>query len=261
MDQGSLWPRLQAAATVLVALIGAGFTWQAQRTAAALNEAQAQLTRIEADLAQQKQLLAERDSADNKRLKVYEAVVKSLGEDDVRMQRVSAALVRAMLEEPLQSELLRVLSETGSTPEVREQARQAYTEARELQETRARVERVLDPRSVRFDWERHDYDLFWCETSGPAASALAQGMREAMLKQGARGRIRVRMLSMAKNAEPGYQLNTNRVRFNVGEEAQAQALAGLGTQIGGQRQAFAVQPSGQATPWYLSAFVCAPPAS
>lgn len=244
---------IQTLATTAVALVGVYLSWQAQQT----NE---RLQAIDKQLAAQKQALVERESLDTKRLKVYEEVVSSLAKNDERMQKVSAALVNAMLDGPhdtaLKTELLRVLSEAGSTPEVRADARRAYATAQTQAETQARVAQLVAVSGATFDWENYDYDLFWCESAGAPAMALAQGMRELMLQQGARGRIRVRPLSAAQNAQPGYGKRGYLVAYNDGEAKQAAALIALGEQVAGRSVQFRTQLSRQPTRWYLSAFLC-----
>jgi integrase len=256
---------IQTGAATLVAVIGAWFAWQLNESQAQLNAASASLKRVEQQIALQQQTLAERESLDSKRIKVYEAVVKSLGESDERMQRVSAALVRAMLEEPLRTELLTVLSEVGA-PQVRDEARRTLAQAQVSAFERAEVEKKVDQAvtamrrvpAAAFSWEDVDYDLFWCESSGPQAEAVAQGMLEVMKAQGAKGRLRVRMLPDSVNARPGYGHRSNVVRFNGGEERQADALVQVGNQVLGGTGSFAKSISMQTTRWYLSAFVCAP---
>jgi hypothetical protein len=256
---------LQNGTTTIVAVIGAYFVWQLNQTQAELNTAQASLKEVERQVARQQQDRAERESIDSKRIKVYEAVVDSLSKNDERMQRVSAALVRAMLEEPLRTELLTVLSETGTAQirnEVKQVLDQAQVSAFERTEVEKKVTQVVaamksEP-ARRFDWEDVDYDLFWCESSGPKAEARAQGMLDVMKAQGARGRLRVRILPDSVNARSGYGHTSNVVRFNSGEEKQADALVHVGDQVLGGAGHFAKSLSAQTTRWYLSAFVCAP---
>lgn len=249
---------MQTGATTVVAVVGAYFVWQ-------LNRTQADLNIVEQQVAQQQQIRAERESLDGKRIKVYEAVVESLSKSDERMQRVSAALVRAMLEEPLRTELLTVLSEAG-TPQVRDEVKRALDQAQVSAFERAEVEkkatRVIEASqrtpASHFAWENVDYDLFWCESSGPQAEAVAKGMRDVMQAQGAKGRLRVRVLPDSVNARPGYGHTSNVVRYNSGEEKQADALVGIGNQMLGGTGPFGKSLSAQTTRWYLSAFVCAP---
>lgn len=256
---------IQTGAATIVAVVGAFFAWQLNQTEAELNKAQVSLKNVETWIAQQQQFRAERESLDNKRIKVYEAVVDSLSKSDERMQRVSAALVRAMLEEPLRTELLTVLSEAG-TPQVRDEVKrsldQAQVSAFERTEVEKKVVRVVEAAkrepAKHFSWEDVDYDLFWCESSGPEAEAVAQGMLTVMQTQGAKGRLRVRMLPDSVNARPGYGHQSNVVRFNSGEEKQANALVQLGNQVLGGTGQFTQSLSAQTTRWYLSAFVCSP---
>jgi hypothetical protein len=259
---------LQSGTTTLVAVVGAYFVWQLNQTQAELNTAQASLKEVERQVARQQQDRAERESVDTKRIKVYEAVVSSLSKNDERMQRVSAALVRAMLEEPLRTELLTVLSEAG-TPQIQSEVKRVLDRAEVSAFDRTEVEKKVtqvvaamkaEPAS-RFDWEDIDYDFFWCESSGSKAEAFAQGMLDVLKSQGAKGRLRVRVLPDSVNARSGYGHTSNVVRFNSGEEKQADALLHVGDQVLGGAGHFVKSISTQTTRWYLSAFVCAPSSS
>lgn len=106
-----------------------------------------------------------------------------------------------------------------------------------------------------------DFDIFWCQggtdlprlaAANNLANSLADLSRSGGQLGGQRvGRVRVRPLPEAINQRAGYQINANVVRADSlpGEPDVAAALAQIGI--------LKVEPSAQATRWYISAFYCA----
>ncbi|MEI6486889.1 MAG: hypothetical protein WCO11_11560 [Sphingomonadales bacterium] len=109
-----------------------------------------------------------------------------------------------------------------------------------------------------------DIDVFWCEGPGAAsnlpqandvarrlASPAYSAARDAVLI----GRVRLRMLPIVRQRDPGYRPLGLEVRGEAGEGPTAQKIAASLSGTGGQ---FQYRPSTQVTPWYLSVFVCQP---
>lgn len=126
----------------------------------------------------------------------------------------------------------------------------------------------------RARWSNYDFDIFWCDGVPNAARNRAIAERLALLKAAdadASGRWRVRALPLLTNQRAGYRVRGYEIRWSSPDEkpladrfaAAANAVLAGGT--GGN----ALDPAGrmvargasQVTPWYLSAFVCPPPAS
>ena len=184
---------------------------------------------------------------------VYDAVVKSLESGDPKRQRVSKALVTSMLEDPLRTELLTVLTESSS-PEIKKEAQTILA-----QESTFKVEEeAVQPQQqkVSSSWADWDFDIFWCERSGGIAKAQAEKIKKQLEAEGAKGRLRVRLLPDSLNARPGYQHTGYVIRYNVGEKAQSNQLKALADKAIGTAASFIPSISHQSTPWYLSAFVC-----
>lgn len=242
----SLLEKIQIAVGVILSVVAAYSAWQFNLAEKALKERESSRKDLE-------EFRADRESREKKQIQVYEAVVKSLESGDARRQAVSKALVTAMLDDPLRTELLAVLS-TSSSPEIRKEA-----EATLAQESRFKTEENAPPRAAAEGkssrWEDIDFDIFWCERSGDAAKAQAERIRDRLAAEGARGRLRVRLLPDSINARPGYQHSGYVIRYNTGEEGLSAKLKALGDGIVAPA-AFVPSFSSQATPWYLSAFVC-----
>lgn len=241
----------QIAVAMILSVIAAYSAWKLNEANATLKETERHLKEREASRHDSGELRANRESLEKKQMLVYEAVVKSLESGDIKRQAVSKALVTSMLEDPLRSELLGVLT-TSASPEISRGAQTTLD-----QERRFKSEEVAtlasDARSV-VDWADWDFDIFWCEKSGERAKTQAERIRRQLESEGAKGRLRVRLLPDSINSRPGYQHSGYVIRYNAGEESQAEKLKKLADAV--LDQAFITSRSQQATPWYLSAFVC-----
>lgn len=212
---------------------------------------------LEQRLKEQEVLLRQKQSTQNFSLDVYKEVTASLKGSDARQQRVAAALVTAMVEdETLRTGLLTVLKE-GGVPEIKTELTRLVEAERVFNQAQ---QAVVAPQVARArtssDWGEWDIDLFWCERSGEAARGQAENLHQALLNEGAKGRIRVRNLPDSVNARPGYQHTGYVIRQNAGEEQQAARLKQLAERGLGGGVRFEITLSRQATPWYLSAFLC-----
>lgn len=108
-----------------------------------------------------------------------------------------------------------------------------------------------------FDWEDFDYDIFWCSGSGLGARTQADAIAEALKQEGARGRIRSRILPEAKRKLVGLTaLNRYEVHFEPNETEQANAISQLAYQVTSQKFETKPNTSKTKTAWYLSVFVC-----
>jgi hypothetical protein len=220
-----------------------------------LNQADKRLKDVETKVAESQEQRADRESNDKKQMAVYDAVVSSLQTDNAKRQLVAKALVTSMLEvdSPLRLGLLAALADSG-TPEVKQEVRLTLTKENQFREEENQVSVVKQGQS--YNWQDIDYDIFWCEKSGTEAREIAKAIKKKLVSEGARGRIRARLLPDSINARPGYQHTGYIVRLNRGEEKEADELSRVGNQILGQQDAFQQSLSNQPTPWYLSAFVC-----
>lgn len=115
-----------------------------------------------------------------------------------------------------------------------------------------------------------DIDVFWCEgargadnlaLADRAANHLAQ-MVEIRRQAGKApatvtpiGRVRLRLLTIERQRDPGYRPQGLELRGEAREKAAADAV---GSSLARAGLAFRYRPASQVTPWYLSAFVCQP---
>jgi len=197
---------------------------------------------------------------------VYEAVTASLRTNDAKQQQAASALVVVMMQEPLRTQLLQVFSRSQSTtPEVRQDVDKIV-----MEEDRFRADQsTLAVRSLSATtahpphesiWETWDIDVFWCERSGEAARREAQEVVTRIRAEGARGRIRARLLPDTINAQPGYGIDGFAIRRHANDDKQVFALQKLAQAVI-PGSAFDIQTSGMPLQWYISAFICPPPIS
>jgi len=249
----SLLERVQVFVGILLAVVAGYSAWQLDSAEKSLKKTEISLQNRDADRKDSEVIRVNRESNEKKQLMVYDAVVKSLEGGDQKKQRVSKALVTAMLEDPLRTELLTVLTESGS-PEIKKAA-QATLAVESTFKAEEGVRRPAQQHSAS-QFAEWDFDIFWCERAGDSAKAQAEKIKKQLEVEGAKGRLRVRLLPDTINARPGYQHTGYVIRYNLGEEAQSNQLKILGDKIIGPVAAFLPAISHQPTPWYLSAFVC-----
>lgn len=238
---------------IVLSLVTAYSAWKLNQADTSLKLAESTFKQRESQRKDAEEGRANRESLEKKQLLVYEAVVKSLETGDVRRQAVSKALVTSMLEDPLRAELLAVLT-TSSSPEIRKDAETTLNQERKFKVEDAAIQSA--PKKAAHDWQDWDFDIFWCESSGALAKTQADRIKSRLEADGAKGRLRVRLLPDSINFRPGYQHAGYVIRFNAGEEAQSTQLKMLGDEIVGPNTSFTTSLSHQSTPWYLSAFVC-----
>jgi hypothetical protein len=251
--------KVNLAVTIVLAVVAGLAKCASDHADAKLKELDGQLKKQEARLNEAQEHRAERESVQKVQLEVYQLVVASLEHSKPEMQRVAVALVTTVLDEPLRGSLLAALGTAGA-PEVASEARKTIASenkfrADELLVQQSQTSAEASPGKA-FDWQNIDYDVFWCERSGEAARRTATAIVERLKKEGARGRLRVRALPDSINARPGYQHSGYVIRRNAGEETQARELKRVGDSVMGGADTFQISLSAQATPWYLSAFVC-----
>lgn len=250
----SLFARLQVVVGILLSVVAAYSAWQLNGAEKSLKETERVIKARDADRKDAEEIRANRESIEKKQLMVYEAVVKSLEGEDLKKQSVAKALVTSILEDPLRTELLSVLT-TSSSPEIRLQAQETLSRESTFKAEQGAVQAAPSQKAPA-TWADWDFDIFWCESSGEIAKGQAESIKAQLVAEGAKGRLRVRLLPDSINARPGYQHTGYAIRYNRSEENQANQLKTLSDKIVGPDGAFLTTLSGQSTPWYLSAFVC-----
>ena len=263
----SLLERLQVIIGIVVTVAAAYSAWRIDTVGTSLKAVEIEIKAVEGKIKESEEKRADRESIEKKQLLVYDAVVKSLESGDVKRQSVSKALVTAMLEDPLRTELLTVLT-TSTSPEIQKEAQATIVQERTFKaeegsiglqfQNESKAEEGSVPTQTQgkpSEWGDWDFDIFWCERSGEAAKDKAEKIARQLEVKGAKGRLRVRLLPDSINARPGYQHTGYVIRYNTKEVDQANNLKKLGDQIV-VHGAFLPSLSHQPTPWYLSAFVC-----
>lgn len=208
---------------------------------------------VETQLKETREVRAERESRQSFDLKIYDKVVESLESHDQRKQQVAKALVVVMASPELRDNLLAVLEQAG-TDTLRKQVAKIIQSENKFKVEESAIPVTPAMTAAAADWKSYNYDIFWCEQSGPGGEAFAQQVMQALKENGATGRLRVRQLPASVNARAGYQISGYVIRANQNESKIAEALrkragAVLGTD-------FVVTFSGQDTPLYISCFIC-----
>ncbi len=223
---------------------------------AKINEQNVQIAALDSKLRERGSERADFESQQAFNFKIYDAVKASLSED-AHHQEAARVLVVSIASDPLKTALLDALSGfRGLDSGVKERVKEDLYQAQQAQ-IFTPSQKASESAGTGFKWEDWDYDVFWCEKSGPLARAQAEAIVAAMKGQGAAGRLRVRPLAEVINDRPGYGVSGYIIRRDAGEEKQADALQQLAEKTLFRAQAkFSIEPSGQATRWYLSAFVC-----
>jgi len=223
--------------------------------------------RLEVEMKQSQERRAERESLNKLVMEVYgqveEAVAVPPGDTGVRQQKAAQALVRALIahDPELKAALLEALYQTA-LPEAKQEALESLYVAQEALSAQNIAQSSKQPeRSGGTSLGTYDFDVFWCESSGPAAKQAAEAVSSAITREGGKGRIRTRPLPDSRNREPGYRLQGFGIRYNDPDErdvanALARIAAPASATILGGNPSFALKRSGQQTKWYVSAFVC-----
>jgi len=248
------------AITVVTALLAAWVNYSVSTVKSDLDLQKAKLDEQQASL---NKLTTERNLRkfdEDLTFRVYDAVITSLKANDTKQQQAASALVIVMAEEPLRTQLLQVFDKAQTTaPEVRlEVAKVLATEQRFQQEeatAKSAAASKPPPPAAGAGWGEWDVDVFWCQKSGDSAHKNADAIVAALQKDGAKGRLRARILPDSINAQPGYRVSGYAVRRDAGEEERAAALKAVAERaLPGAT--FDILPSGRATRWYLSTFIC-----
>lgn len=204
---------------------------------------------------------AQRESSQAFNLKIYEIVTRSLEEQSAQKQEAAKAFIVVMVDEPLRSSLLNVLRHGGDSKVGKEIGKILKEEAR-FKNPFAFIPRGLKPvtsPSASHDWGKWDLDIFWCTTSGAKAQNMATMIGEQLIAEGAKGRVRVRELPDSINSRQGYQIEGFVIRRNSNEKTVAEALKSLSEKTlskTGEKLTFTIGLTRQATPWYISTFIC-----
>lgn len=223
---------------------------------AKLNAQNIQIAALDSKIRERGAERADFESQQAFNFRIYEAVKASLGQD-AHHQETARVLVVSIASDPLKTALLDALNSfRGLDSGVKERVQEDLYQAQQAV-IFTPSQKASESAGAGFKWEDWDYDVFWCEKSGPPAKSQAEAIVAAMKQQGAAGRLRVRALAEVINDRPGYGVSGYIIRRDAGEEKQAEALQQLAEKTLLRTNAkFTIQPSGQATRWYLSAFVC-----
>jgi len=188
--------------------------------------------------------------------RIYQSISESIESGNAQRIRAVRALVDALASDELKQGFLSALDSGEVQIFVAEEA--ATPRARDAAPPRPGSAGA--GASVWGDW---DFDVFWCSRSGAGAESQAKAIVDAVKAQGARGRIRDRVLPESIRQQGTYaELQPYEVRYEDGEAAQARAVQAVAAKaLGGTPVALKEITPKTATPWYVSVFVCPEPSA
>ncbi|WP_299668361.1 hypothetical protein [uncultured Psychromonas sp.] len=200
----------------------------------------------------------ERESNQNFNIRIYDIVIKSLEDKDLKKQEAAQAFVVVMVEEPLRTSLLSVLKQGGEDA-IKVNIGRILEEEEKFQNKVSITPKENAKVTPSYNWGEWDLDIFWCSTSKEVAKHQAEVIGAQLLAEGAKGRIRIRELPDSINAKSGYQIEGYAIRRNTNEQNTAAALKRLAEKslrLNGVKVEFNLGLTRQNTPWYISTFVC-----
>jgi hypothetical protein len=240
---GSVTPILAVVSTALTIFI----TYTANQIDQTTKKTDAQLKQAELALRVSAEDRTARQAEHDFSLKIYEKVYVALETSDSRKHAVALALVDSLEDErPIKKYLLVLFRQKVVEPSIQEQAAESVFR--------------IDQKVVARDTARQDdsrqvnYDVFWCEGK-PEREQLASQAAERIRAQRPTSRVRVRVLPEKVNLERRFNVHANVIRVDAGEEALGRELKTWIDPVLAP-QTFSLDGNPQATPKYLSAFVC-----
>lgn len=245
--------------TVLSLAIGLFAAYTALPVDREIKSLQAQASRHEIAIKQADADLKTLESGRKITLELYQEVKKVIEkkEKDSREEEAVRVLVESLADDPFRWKLLKVIAIGAKSTEVKEKASNNsnfYEEDAVLKEqiTKAAIAPVKSETTSK-GVGAYNVDVFYCEAKRATSEPLARSVLQLRGK-GDTGRWRVRLLPSEINAQPGYAISTNQIRFTPPEERQAAEAISRGLSAKGMR--FELHETSYPTPNYVSVFIC-----
>ena len=258
-------PKLNLVLTMVLAALGFWLNFNTQQQKQAFDQQKLAIERLQSLLATNRDQREERGSREQMRLQLFDKVSVSLQKGEDRHVEAARALVESLLStnDPVESELrvglIRALS--LGAPQAQQQAliKAANDEAVFRTEQRALEAEVQQqaekPLAQDSPLAAYRVDVFYCAGAAGAANENRAQWMQQTLKERVKGiRVRVRALAPSINASPGYSVTRSEVRYETPSEARAAEELARMLSTGGNL--LPLRPVNNATPLYLSAFVC-----
>ena len=222
---------------------------------------QVESSRIDNALKRAESDIRTAESARKLTLDLYLEVQKVIQSDkkNPREEEAVRVLVESLAEDPFRAKLLSAIALGANSEEVKKRAETSavfYREESGVPDASARpASAASTTASSPATYETFNVDYFYCESTLQKNQPLA-AKGAALHKVSSAGRWRSRLLPETINAQPGYKISDNLVRYNSDERAAAQALvADLKRELQVDVRAMEIS---YPTPNYLSVFFCAP---
>ncbi len=179
-------------------------------------------------------------------METYKVVVASLGRRDTAEQLAALRLTALVNDSGLRAGLLDALGRSGAAV-VRTEAKAQVQAERQFAVEQATVQ--VPP--LTGAWR---YDVFYCESSSPQMSVLADSVIEAI--RGDQTSVRKRALPASINLRQGYRVAGYEIRYEIPELLRAEEVRRRLDRFDAPGRAFHLVPVSNRTPNYLSVFVC-----
>lgn len=180
--------------------------------------------------------------------RIYASISEALESNDSRQIQAVRTIVISMSPEDLRDGFLQALDNGLGSIFDEEQVDVAAPRVRTASQPVAG--------SGPVSWGEWDFDIFWCSVSGSTAQKQAENLRDALIDDGAQGRVRVRILPESRRQQVSESAWGYEVRGETGEEAIAEKLTDLGRRVVSPEFSFIPIEQEERTQWYVSAFIC-----
>jgi hypothetical protein len=196
--------------------------------------------------------------------KVYDSVIGVVNSKDEGKILAVKVMVEHVASDELKNDLIKIvnneLEKIFETQDSRiKMAAGQVTATKAFKPEEEAVASPVEPSEAlpaKVNWGSWDIDIFWCEASGAAAKEQADQLKYVIENDGAKGRIRSRILPEVTNKRPGYGVKGYQIRPNANELAFANEVNQFVDTLTNGDVSFEIKQSSQNTPWYLSLFIC-----
>lgn len=196
--------------------------------------------------------------------KVYDSVIGVVNSKDEGKILAVKVMVEHVASDELKNDLIKIvnneLEKIFETQDSRiKMASSQVTTTKAVESEGEEVALADEPTVVlpaKVNWGSWDLDIFWCEASGAAAKEQADQLKYVIESEGAKGRIRSRILPEITNNRPGYGVKGYQIRPNANELTFANDVGEFVNDLTNGDVTFEIKQSAQNTPWYLSLFIC-----
>jgi hypothetical protein len=253
-DSSGIIDKVSKAVALVSLCIAVYAAWKALPADAEIKRLQTETVRLDLALKQADADLKNIESSRKMTMELYQEVKNVIRSKETtgREEDAVRVLVESLADDPLRYKLLNVIATGAKSSEVKAAATETSKFFKDESQAVAQVAPATNSANPsRFG--AFNVDFFYCENKKATSESIA---RAAMGLKSASdtGRWRLRSLPESINQQPGYQIDSNVVRFNPPDErdvaeAIAQGLKTLSVPVRFEETSYS-------TPGYVSVFIC-----